>query len=307
MAKEPVKKKKPPAKKAPAKKSVAQSKKAKAPSGTLTERMGEARNRPNKGLPAQIKKSRGNLNRANTPKEIRAKGQGGTSRSLTRGQPPARFKPVPLGDRPKMLSGPAARSGTGIGGAVAKGLFRTIGGPATMLVSMTTATGDGREDKPSGELFSPSQNRAAGRGNPKTTNRYTPSRKKDIVGRNPNEGLGSSTSRMPKASMAGGSGDYRPMPKASMAGGGVNKPVVSAKDKMKRQQQGRKPDKPKPSVSVAAPESKKTRPVVEKKVEKKYAGMTFQEATRRNMTAEYERAKRKPKGNLLGFLRSKKR
>jgi hypothetical protein len=302
MAKEPVKKK-PASKKAPAKKAPAK----KSSSGTLTERMGEARNRPNKGLPARIERPRGNLNRANPPKEIRAKGQGGTSRSLTRGQPPARFKPVPLGDRPKMLSGPAARSGTGIGGAVAKGLFRTVGGPATMLVSMTTATGDGREDKPSGKLFSPSQNRAAGRGNPKTTNRYTPSRKKDIVGRNPNEGLGSSTSRMPKASMDGGSGDYRPKPKVSMDGGGVNKPVVSAKDKMKRQQQGRKPDKPKPSVSVAAPESKKTRPVVEKKVEKKYAGMTFQEATRRNMQSEYERAKRKPKGNLLGFLRSKKR
>lgn len=41
----------------------------------------------------------------------------------------------------------------GIGGKIARGLFRGVGGPATMLVSMTTPTGDGREDKPSGPLM----------------------------------------------------------------------------------------------------------------------------------------------------------
>lgn len=48
--------------------------------------------------------------------------------------------------------GPGTAAG-GIGGKIARGLFRGVGGPATMLVSMTTPTGDGREDKPSGPLM----------------------------------------------------------------------------------------------------------------------------------------------------------
>jgi len=198
MAKNPVKKK-PPAKKVPrAAKDLkpgdsrasylkkATEKKAKPPSGTLTDRMGEAKSRPNKGLPARVDKSRGNLNRANPPKEIRMGGQGGTGRSLTRAAYLDKFKPVPLGDRPALLSGPKVKGG-GVGNALARGAFRAVGGPATMLVSMTTEAGSG-SDKPSGKLFSPSQNRAAGKGNPKTVNPYK--KRKDVVGRNPNEGMG---------------------------------------------------------------------------------------------------------------------
>ena len=43
--------------------------------------------------------------------------------------------------------------GAGIGGTIARGLYRTVGGPAIMLASMTTPTGDGQEDKPRGPLM----------------------------------------------------------------------------------------------------------------------------------------------------------
>ncbi len=288
MAKAPVKKKAP-AKKAPrAAKDLkpgdsrasylkkAADKKAKPPSGTLTDRMGEARSRPNKGLPAKIDKSRGNLNRANPPKEIRLGGQGGTGRSLTRAAYLDKFKPVPLGNRPALLSGPKVKGGS-VGNALARGAFRAVGGPAIMLVSMTTEAGSG-SDKPSGKLFSPSQNRAAGRGNPKTVN---PSmRKKNVVGRNPNEGLGTPSVRMPKASMSGG-GVNRPEAKA-MVPKPTARPSVSSTSK---------PKAPKPTA----------RPSVSPKAE------TFAQATRRNTSDQYLKNKMKPKSNLLGLIRNKKK
>ena len=42
--------------------------------------------------------------------------------------------------------------GSGIGSTIAKGLYRTVGGPAIMLVSMTTPAGEG-SDNPSGPLM----------------------------------------------------------------------------------------------------------------------------------------------------------
>jgi hypothetical protein len=288
MAKPPVKKK-PPAKKAsrPAKDlkpgdsrasylKKAAEKKAKPSSGTLTDRMGEAKSRPNKGLPARVGKSRGNLNRANPPKEIRMGGQGGTGRSLTKAAYLDKFKPVPLGDRPALLSGPKVKGG-GVGNALARGAFRAVGGPATMLVSMTTEAGPG-SDKPSGKLFSPSQNRAAGKGNPKTVNPYK--KRKDVVGRNPNEGLGTPSVRMPKASMSGG-GVNRPESKA-MVPKPTARPSVSSASK---------PKAPKPTA----------RPSVSPKTE------TFAQATRRGTADEYLKNKMKPKSNLLSLIRNKKK
>jgi len=74
-------------------------------------------------------------------------------------------------------------------GSVARGVTRAIGraSPVGALIGMTTEAGPD-SDKPSGKLFSPSQNRAAGKGNPKTVNPYK--KRKDVVGRNPNEGMG---------------------------------------------------------------------------------------------------------------------
>lgn len=262
MAKAPVKKKPP-------------VKKAKPPSGTLTERMGEAKSRPNKGLPAKIDKSRGNLNRANPPKEIRLGGQGGTGRSLTRAAYLDKFKAVPLGDRPKLLSGPKVKGG-GVGGALARGLFRAVGGPATMLVSMTTEAGSG-SDKPSGKLFSPSQNRAAGKGNPKTVNRYNPARKIGAV----------------KGAAGTAMGSFKPS--VSMSGGGVNRPESKAMVP--------KPKERPPVSSVSKPKAPKptARPSVSPKAE------TFAQATRRNTADQYLRNKMKPKSNLLSLIRNKKK
>lgn len=253
MAKPPVKKK-PPAKKAsrPAKDlkpgdsrasylKKAAEKKAKPSSGTLTDRLGEAKSRPNKGLPAKIDKSRGNLNRANPPKEIRLGGQGGTGRSLTRAAYLEKFKPVPLGNRPALLSGPKAKGGGSLSRA-ALGLPALVASFALSPSTFSYKTGGaagvrGESDKSSGKLFSPSQNRAAGKGNPKTVNPYK--KRKDVVGRNPNEGMGvpSAKARIPSRGEARGgmkaTQDAYRAEKAgktsvSMSGGGVNRPEAKA-------------------------------------------------------------------------------
>lgn len=115
--------------------------------GTFADRVKDtAKKAPEKrGLPAKIDKSRGNANKANPPKEIRLKGEGGTGRALK----DTKFKPIPLGDKPKALPPPRPAARTFNPGAVAGRLF----GPAGFLVGMTTPIGDGREDKPSGHLM----------------------------------------------------------------------------------------------------------------------------------------------------------
>lgn len=131
-------------------------------SGTLSERAKKVAKQPpeKRGLPARIEQPRGNVNNANPQREIRLRGTGGTGRAV---KPP--FKPVPLGDKPLMISGPRGR--TFNAGAAAGRLL----GPVGALVGMTTPAGEG-SDKPSGPLFSPSKNRAAGKGNPKAVNPY---------------------------------------------------------------------------------------------------------------------------------------
>lgn len=116
-------------------------------SGTITERVKKAAKKaPEKrGVPAKIEKPRGNANKANPPKEIRLKGEGGTGRALK----DTKFKPIPLGDRPKALPAPKAAPRTFNPAGAAGRLL----GPAGFLVGMTTPTGDGQEDKPSGPLM----------------------------------------------------------------------------------------------------------------------------------------------------------
>ena len=123
-------------------------KNAKPGSGTITEKVKRtAKKAPEKrGLPARVEQSRGNVNKANPPKEIRLKGEGGTGRNVK-----APFKPVPLGDKPKLLSN--ARSVAGTGARV--GLTRAAQyatGPVGFLVGMTGPAGEG-SDRPRGPLM----------------------------------------------------------------------------------------------------------------------------------------------------------
>lgn len=267
-------KKKPPAKKAPVKK---------APSGTLTERMGEVKNRPNKGLPARTGQARGNLNKANPPKEIRLGGQGGTGRSMTRAAYLDKFKPIPLGDRPKLLAGPASKAASGIGGTLARGAFRAAGGPAAMLISMTTEAGRG-SDKPAGPLFSPSKNRAAGKGNPKAVNPYQAAKAK-IPARGEARGGMKSTLESYRASKAAKSS-------VSMAGGGVNKPESkSAVPKPKAR----------PARSAAVAPKPKVRPNVAPTFKGNWVGAAPTEMQKRGGQKIM-----RPKGNLLDLIRRKK-
>lgn len=315
-------KKKPPAKKAPAKKAAAKKARVKkAPSGTLTERMGEVKNRPNKGLPARIERSRGNLNRATTPNEIRLKGEGGTGRSLTRGNLPANFKPVPLGDRPKLLGNASAVARTG----ARVGLTRAVQmatGPVGFLVGMTTEAGAGSDSPPKygRTLREQAEQRkkqafGTGGGNPKTVNPYKAPKSKQYPGAFMSGGyLGGlfkpqrsernadmSKTKIPARGEARGGmkstlESYRESkvvkPSISMAGGDVNKPESTAA--------APKP-KARPARSAAVAPKPKARPSVAPA-----KGMTFQTAVRRNETESYTRNKMKPKGNLLDLIRRKK-
>lgn len=319
------KKRKPPVKKAPApakdlkegdmrKKFAEGRKKAssslKASSGTLTDRMGEAKNRPNKGPPARIGQARGNLNKATPPKEIRLGGQGGTGRSLTKAAYLDKFKPIPLGDRPKLLAGSANKAANkGLGGFIRGGAVVTaltsIVNPAFMSYKTGGAAGDKYSDKPSGELFSPAKNRAAGKGNPKAVNPYQAAKAK-IPARGEARGGMKSTLESYGASKAAKSvasnsyftdvpsykGTKAPI---SMAGGGVNKPESkSAVPKPKA-----RPARSARSAAVAP--KPKARPSVAPA-----KAMTFQTAVRRNETEAYTRNKMRPKGNLLDLVRRKK-
>lgn len=114
--------------------------------GTFADRVKDAAKKaPEKrGLPARVEQTRGNVNKANPPKEIRLKGEGGTGRAVK----DVRFKPIPLGDKPKALPAPKAAPRTFNPGAAAGRLL----GPAGFLVGMTTPAGEG-SDKPSGPLM----------------------------------------------------------------------------------------------------------------------------------------------------------
>lgn len=304
MATSGPKKRKPPVRKAPAKdlkpgdsrKKFAEGPKKdapvkKTPSGTLTDRMGEAKSRPNKGLPARTGQPRGNLNRANPPKEIRLGGQGGTSRSVVNPKASLKpFKPFPLGNSPKLLgssAGAVARAGAGFAATRA---LQLATGPAGFLVGMTTEAGRD-SDKPSGKLFSPSANRAAGKGNSKTVNPYGSQRQ---VSNKYSSPIGPT-----KPAKIPARGEARGGMKSTLDSYRASKGINNTTAKAAAPKPKARPDNLRPS----APPKPKARPSVAAPAKE----MTFQEAVRRNETEAYIRNKMRPKGNLLDLIRNKKK
>lgn len=129
------------------------------------------------------------------------------------------------------------------------------------------------------------------------------STKKNIVGNNPNRGIGTSKPKT-SASVSPPSGTYFVTPSKAkpknIVGNNPNRNIADIKPKT---QMGIwKENKKKKDAATAA--SKPPKPRLRPNVEPK--GMTFQEAVRRNRTEEYTRAKMKPKGSLLGLLRKRK-
>lgn len=157
-------------------------------------------------------------------------------------------------------------SAGGVGGKIARGLFRGVGGPATMLVSMTTPTGDGREDKPSGPLM---------RGGRQPGYKY---REEQSVAR---EGKGDMPERVIKVENYPEAPKPRPRPQRS-------EKTESFKAKM----QGRKPGaKPEAKPSVKKPERPSFRG--------NWVGATPSEMQKRGG------ARIKRPGNIMSFLRKR--
>lgn len=123
------------------------------------------------------------------------------------------------GNLPAKPGGGSSGGASGIGGTIARGLYRTVGGPAVMLASMTTPAGEG-SDKPKGPLMK------GGR-----TPGYDYGPRKDPEPKNPNRGLGASVKRDMEAPAA-------PKPKARPAA----KPAAKAPE---RKTFAKKDDKPK--------------------------------------------------------------
>lgn len=312
MATSGPKKRKPPAKKAPAKdlkpgdsrKKFAEGPKKKAApkvsSGTLTDRMGEAKARPNKGLPARIEKPRGNLNRAMTPDRINLGGQGGTGRSVV--APPREFKPYSLGDKTKLLAGPAGRLvSSGIANLLRKaGKASAVGlmvDPSFMSYKTGGQAGPG-SDKPSGPLmkgtFGSGDRRAAGKKARIGVKGAYPSAS-GVGPFKPKPSQTSSSSYMKDVSTYKGT-----KPSISMANGGVNNPTAKAVASNPKAE-----DYKKKNLAANQQLGKATAPV--KTTSSNRKEMTFQEAVRRNESEAYIRNKMRPKGNLLDLIRNKKK
>jgi hypothetical protein len=185
-------------------------------------------------------------------------------------------------------------------GSLARGAARAIGraSPVGALIGMTTEAGSG-SDKPSGKLFSPSQNRAAGKGNPKTVNRYG----KTTVASRP-EVPGSYAKAKAKTTVASRPEVPGSYPKAKA------KTTVASRQEFPGSYA-------KASVNTSASEFKKKNLEANQKVGKKAMASkpmavspkaeTFAQATRRNTTDQYLKNKMKPKSNLLSLIRNKKK
>lgn len=91
----------------------------------------------------------------------------------------------------------------GVAGGVARGVGR-LAGPVGALASMTTPTGDGREDKPSGPLMSGNKSRGPGGGSLSAPARTEPSRPSG-----PSRSGGASNSRGPSGPSGPNSGPSR--------------------------------------------------------------------------------------------------
>lgn len=102
---------------------------------------------------SDVKKSRGpfgqlTLRKENMPAKVEK-----PKRGIVKYEEPRRgvtqYKPAKV-EAPK--AGTPKGAGGGIGGTIARGVYRTVGGPAVMLVSMTQPAGEG-SDKPTGPLM----------------------------------------------------------------------------------------------------------------------------------------------------------
>lgn len=260
----------------------------KPPSGTMGERLGEAKNRPYKGTKG------GAVTKVTKPRATGRQYSGDTIKMKGPQQGVTKPKVVPLGDRPKLLSGPKAGTAkAAIGVAARNAAVRAVGvgaifDPSFMSYKTGGAAGEGSDKTPkygrSLRAEAEARKKAAfgtGGGNPKTVNPYR--KPKDTVGNNPNRGIGTSKAK----------------PKDTV---GINPNRNIADTKPKTQMDIWEENKKKKDAATAA--SKPPKPRLRPNVEPK--GMTFQEAVRRNRSDEYTRAKMKPKGSLLGLLRKRK-
>ena len=97
---------------------------------------------------SDIKKSRGPFGQLTVRKENIPAKMGEPKRGIVKYEEPKRgvtkYSPAKV-ETPKAGSG-------GVGGKIARGVFRGVGGPAVMLVSMTQPVGEG-SDKPTGPLM----------------------------------------------------------------------------------------------------------------------------------------------------------
>lgn len=235
-----VPKKKPPAKKVPAKKAPAPAKDLK-PGDSRSSYLKRASNNPvgdflkeaqkARQLPVvteQPKKVRGNPNMARPSKVIK---QGYTPGSASRAVVPYQG---------------AAKRGIAAAAGIALRTAVRYAGPVGALVGMTTEVGAG-SDKPSGPLFSPSKNRAAGKGNPKAVNPY----KVAAAGGGPRSRQGSSSPSMAANSVASNS-YFKDVP--SYKGAKAKSTVEDFKEKnLAANQKVGKKDKPAVPVKRKAP------------------------------------------------------
>ena len=187
--------------------------KKKAPSGTLIDRLNEARNRPYKGtkggVPERVGRyGKGKLNTARTPDSIK---MGGPKKPL-----PVKPKTVPLGESPKLLSGPAKKVITSaIGVAGRNAAIRAVGVASIFDPSFMSSKTGGAAQAPAPKKYEkPSPYAVTGKGRLRPEVKKTET-KKNIVGNNPNRGL--STSKASPSGMTG-TGRLRPEVKKKSSG-----------------------------------------------------------------------------------------
>lgn len=196
----------------------------KPPKGVMMERLGEARTRPYKGTKG------GAVTKVEKPRMTGRQYSGDTIRMKGPQRGVDTFRPVPLSDKKLALEGPksaATAAARTVGSAVAKGAALTASfalSPSTFSYRTGGAAQAPAPEK--GEKLMRGMTQV-GYGS-KTSSAdygYTPkAKKKDIVGNNPNRGLGT-----PKAGGTGNPKTVNPYKAPiSMAGGGVNKPETKA-------------------------------------------------------------------------------
>lgn len=220
--------------------------KKKAPSGTLIDRLNEARNRPYKGtkggVPERVGRyGKGKLNTARTPDSIK---MGGPKKPL-----PVKPKTVPLGESPKLLSGPAKKVITSAIGVAGRNVaIRAVGVASIFDPSFMSSKTGGAAQAPAPKKYEkPSPYAVTGKGRlrPEVKKAET---KKNIVGNNPNRGLSTS-----KASPSGMTGTGRLRPEVKNTASDFKKKNLAANQKAGKDAASVQPPKAATTISSAAP------------------------------------------------------